>query len=161
MQTYIIFNDWNRMCMLWFTLRSCVMSGLSSLGERSMVRDSLLPDSPRVKIDAVRKTVISVGTLLKHWLKTWSACVVLFVYLWVWRCYGRRCGTGSCWASGPGQVEGTSSGRMGHLTQTFRSVLHVYYVRHSHITHSLPQYQLPTGNWGSVWIRYHQFVFNL
>lgn len=39
-----------------FTLRSCVMSGLSSLGERSMVRDSLLPDSPRVKTVPDKKT---------------------------------------------------------------------------------------------------------
>lgn len=55
--------------MLGFTLRSCVMSGLSSFGERRVVRDSLLPDSPRVKIDPERKKVNSVGAFAESRLK--------------------------------------------------------------------------------------------
>lgn len=37
--------------VLWFTLRSCATSALSSFGERRVVRDSLLPDSPRLDPD--------------------------------------------------------------------------------------------------------------
>lgn len=51
--------------MLCVTLRSCVMSSLSSLGERRVVRDSLLPDSPRVNIGPDKQ---QDNKLLKnHW----------------------------------------------------------------------------------------------
>lgn len=38
-------------CALLRTLRSCTTSALSSLGERRVVRDSLLPDCPRLQED--------------------------------------------------------------------------------------------------------------
>lgn len=60
-----------------------------------------------------------------------ACCVVSCVYLRVWRCCGRRFGTGNCWVSGPVRAVGTSSGSTGRLTQTFRLMLQMHHVRYT------------------------------
>lgn len=56
------------------------MSGLSSLGERSVMRDSLLPDSPRVKIGPDKHTINSdIAGAVNKGVKGVCVCFVLFV----------------------------------------------------------------------------------
>lgn len=57
MSNRLLFTILNKCAHIVLTLRSCVTSALSSLVERSMVRDSLLPDSPRVKTDPDKHSI--------------------------------------------------------------------------------------------------------
>lgn len=113
------------------TLRSCVRSFLSSFGERRVVRDSLLPDSPRVNV--VPKPEAKQEEFNGAVEGTELGMVCVCVYLWVWRCSEKTCETGNCWVSEPDQEERRSSERTAHLIQTHRSLFQMCWTAWQHV----------------------------